>query len=188
MAVRIRSRFHAAQRSRTAAELASVVAQLAWKLARESIRRMREAQFDIDLGRAYFHVVCESLAFHALVADRIAYRQLAPARREEFTRALVLRLADLVEDNRDMLLAAPAPGVCRRHFLELFNAAGEEYGAYGYGADGPDFGFRRCFAARLGQVLPDKDRAWVHDQAMEIEAPAAVAAVEKTLAGLLAQR
>ncbi|MFZ5464482.1 MAG: hypothetical protein ACOZB1_13355, partial [Pseudomonadota bacterium] len=120
--------------------------------------------------------------------DRIAYRQLAPARRAEFTRALALRLADLVEDNADMLLAEPAPGPCRRRFLELFNTAGEEYGAYGYGADGPDFGFRRCFAARLGRVLPAKDRPWVHDQAMEIEAPTAVAAIEKTLAGLLAQR
>ena len=187
MAIRIRSRFHAAARERSAVELASVVATLAWKLAVDSIKRMREARFDIDLGRAYFDFVCESLAFYAHVADRVAYRELEPAQRAEFTRALALRLADVVEENADMLLAAPVPGRCRGHFLDLFNAAGGEYGEFGYAADGPDFGFRRAFAARVRAGMPDKDRAWIYDQVMEIEAPEGVRAIEKTLAGLFAK-
>lgn len=48
MAVRIRSRFHAGGRERTMAERASVVAMLSWKLSLDSIRRMREARFDIE--------------------------------------------------------------------------------------------------------------------------------------------
>ncbi len=73
-AIRIRSQFHASGRERSAATLASVIAMLAWKLAIDSIKRMREAKFDIDLGRSYFDFVCEYLAFLAHLADRIAYR------------------------------------------------------------------------------------------------------------------
>lgn len=187
MAIRIRSRFHAGGRERTMAELASVVAMLAWKLSIDSIKRMRSAKFDIDLGRPYFDFVCESMAFYAHVADRIAYRDLEPAQRGEFTTALALRMADAVEENADMLLETRVPGECRQHFLELFNASGGDYAEFGYGADGPDFGFRRCLAARVREGMPEKDKTWVYDQVMEIEAPEGVKAIEKTLAGLFAK-
>lgn len=168
------------------ATLASVVAMLAWKLAVDSIKRMREAKFDIDIGRPYFDYVCESLAFYAHVADRIAFGKLDAGRRGEFTTALALRLADVVEENAGMLLEQPAPGECRSHFLGLFNQAGADYAEFGYGAEGPDFGFRRCFAARVREGMPEKDRNWVYDQVMEIEAPEGVKAIGKTLAGLFA--
>jgi hypothetical protein len=103
MAIRIRSRFHAGGRERTMAELAGVVAMLSWKLAIESIKRMREAKFDIDLGRPYFDYVCETMAFHAHMADRVAFEQLAPESRGEFTTALAKRMGEAIEDNADML-------------------------------------------------------------------------------------
>jgi hypothetical protein len=184
MAVRIRSRFHAGGRERTMAELASVVAMLSWKLAVESIKRMREAKFDIDLGRPYFDYVVETMAFHAHFADRVAFDSLSPEGRGEFTTALARRMAEAIEDNADMLLDAREPGACRRHFLEVFNAAGADYAGYGCDEKGPDFGFRRAYAARVRAGLPEKDRNWVYDQVMEIEAPEGVKAIRKTLDGL----
>ncbi|MFA6311165.1 MAG: hypothetical protein WCV99_22745 [Sterolibacterium sp.] len=200
MAIRIRSSFHSRGKPRSAATLASVIAMLAWKLAIDSIKRMREAKFDIDIGRAYFDFVCEYLAFLAHVADRIAYRDLDAARRAEFTRALALRLAEVVEDNADMLISDTPPGSCRQHFLDLFNQAGADYAGFDYGdqgpapqlgggptpqlGGGPAFGFRRCFASRIREVVPEKDQTWVYDQVMEIEVPEGVKALEKTLAGL----
>lgn len=192
MAIRIRSSFHSRGKPRSAATLASVVAMLAWKLAIESIKRMREAKFDIDIGRAYFDFVCEYLAFLAHVADRIAYRDLDAARRAEFTRALALRLAEVVEDNADMLISDSPAGSCRQHFLSLFNQAGADYAGFEFGdqgpapqlGGGPDFGFRRCFASRIREGVPEKDQTWVYDQVMEIEVPEGVKALEKTLAGL----
>lgn len=183
MAVRIRTGFHAAGKPRGMAELATVAAALGWKLAIETIRRMRSAGYDIDIGRPYFDVVCEMMAFLAVAADRIAHRELEAARRGEFTPALVRRMAGLVDENRGMLMADVPPGTCREHFVDLFNRRSEEYAEFGY-ADGPDFGFRRLLAACLREALPDKDKLWVVDQVMEIEAPDAVAALEKTLMGL----
>ena len=183
MAVRIRSRFHA-EGQRSSATLASVVAILAWKLAIESIKRMRDAKYDIDIGRPYFDFVCEFLIFMAMAADRIAYAKLDGERRAEFTAALGKRLAEIIEDNNHMLLGEAQPGECKQHFIDLFNRRGADYAEFDYGADGPDFGFKRYFAACLREGLPEKDRLWAVDQVMEIEVPDALKALDKTLAGL----
>ena len=168
-------------------ELAGVIAMLGWKLSQDAIRRMRAAQFDIDIGTQYFDFVCEYLAFLLHAADRIAFRALPADKRTEFTTALALKLAEVVEDNRDMLIAEPEPGRCRRHFIALANQRGEEYADFAYDAkEGPDFGFRRFFGSRLLEIVPEKDHSWVIDQIMEIEAPEAVKALESTLAGLFA--
>lgn len=184
MAIRIRNSFHTSGRQRSMGELASVVAILAWKLAIESIKRMREADYDIDIGRAYFDFVCEFMVFLAQAADRIAYRDLEPEQRVEFTTALVKRLAEVVEENRDMLLVDVPAGESQRHFLELFNRRGIDYADCGYDESGPDFNFRRYFAACMQEVLPEKDRLWAIDQVMDIESPEAIKAVTKTLEGI----
>jgi len=168
-------------------ELASVIAMLAWKLSQQAIRSMRDAQFDIDIGRQYFNFVCEYLAFMLHAADRIAHRALTAEQRTAFTTALALRLAEVVEDNRDMLIAEPEPGRGRRHFIDLANLRGADYADFAYDEQaGPDFGFRRFFGSRLLEIVPEKDHAWVIDQVMEIEVPEAVKALERTLAGLFA--
>jgi hypothetical protein len=187
LAIRIRSRFHRGSRERTATELASVVAMLGWKLSQDAIRRMRAARFDIDIGRQYFDFVCEYLAFMLHTADRIAYRKLDANKRTMFTTALALKLAEVVEDNCDMLIAEPEPGHCHRHFIALANLRGADYADFAYDEkEGPDFGFRRFFGSRLLEIVPKKDHAWVIDQIMEIEAPEAVKALERTLEGLFA--
>lgn len=186
MAIRIRSRFHRDGRERTPAEQASVVAMLAWKLAIDAIGRMRKADYDIDIGRPYFEFVAEFMVFLATAADRIAHRTLGTEGRVAFTTALAIRMADVVEDNRDMLLGDAVPGACRHDFIERFNRRGDAYAEFDYPEGGPDFGFLRYFAACLRDVLPEKDRLWVIDQAMDIEAPQALTALEKTLAGIFA--
>lgn len=183
MAIKIRSHFHAGQ-PRSKADLAGVVAVLAWKLAIAAINRMRQADYDIDIGRPYFNFVCEFTVFLAHAADRIAYRDLAADDRVAFTTALAKKLADVVEENHDRLLGDAQPGESARHFLDLFNRRGLDYAEFGYDEKGPDFGFKRYFAACLREGLPEKDKLWVVDQAMDIEAPEALKALEKTLAGL----
>jgi len=187
LAIRIRSHFHQGAGERSMPELASVIAMLGWKLSQDAIRRMRTAQFDIDIGTQYFDFVCEYLAFLLHAADRLAYRALAADKRLAFTTALALKLAEVVEENRDMLVTEPEPGIARRHFIALANQRGAEYADFAYDEkDGPDFGFRRFFGSRLLEIVPEKDHAWVIDQIMEIEAPEAIKALESTLAGLFA--
>lgn len=183
MAIRLKTKFHT-KGQRSPATLASVVAVLAWKLAIESIKRMRKADYDIDPGRQYFDFVCEFLAFLAVCADRVAYRELDEDARVEFTTVLTRNIGRFVEENNIMLMGAAVPGESQRHFIDLFNRRAAEYAEFDYDEKGPDFGFKRFFAACLRDVLPEKDKLWVVDQAMDIEAPEALKMLEKTLAGL----
>jgi hypothetical protein len=183
VAVRAFSSFHT-EGQRSAATLASVVVMLAWKLAVDAIKRMRKADYDIDVGRPYFDFVCEFLIFMAMAADRIAYLHLDPEKRADFTTALARRMAEVVEENNYMLMGSVEPGACRRHFIDRFNQRSGEYAEFDYGQNGPDFGFKRLFAASIGEGLPEKDRLWVVDQVMDIEVPEALKALDKTLAGL----
>ena len=146
---------------------------------------MRKADYDIDMGRQYFDFVCEFMVFLALCADRIAYRDLAEDERLAFTTALATRLAEMIEENNYLLLGNAVPGEAQRHFLDLFNRRGGEYAEFDYDESGPDFGFKRFFAACLRDILPEKDQLWVLDQAMDIEAPEALKALEKSMQGLL---
>ncbi len=185
MAVRIRTGFTLKGKERSPAELGSVVAALGWKLAVDSIRRMRDADYDIDVGRSYFDFVCESMVFLAVAADRIAYAELSAEDRVAFTTAVVQHMGRLIDENRGMLMQDIAVGQCRDHFFDLFNRRGEDYAECGFDpATGPDFGFRRVFAACLQEILPAKDRLWAIDQVMDIEVPAAVDALTRTLNGL----
>lgn len=183
MAVRVLNRFHAAG-ARSPKTHASVIAVLAWKLAIDSINRMRQADYDIDIGRPYFDFVVEFTVFLAHAADRIAHRTLDEAARTEFTTALAVRLSEIVAENHEILLGQATPDECRRRFIEIFNQRGADYGEYDYNSDGPSFGFKRMFGAALADILPEKDKLWAIDQAMDIEAPTAIKALEKSLGGL----
>lgn len=176
--IRLRTRFHA-EGQRSPVVLASVVATLAWKLAVESINNMRRAQFDIDVGTPYFDFLCEFLVFMAVAADRIAYRQLDDENRTAFTVALVKRLSEIVEENKQLYHVEP--GTDQRDFIQLFNYRSGEYAEFDYG----DFGFRRYLGACLRETLVlKKDHLWAIDQVMDVEVPTAIQALEKTLTGI----
>jgi hypothetical protein len=183
MVVRVHTQFHTSGQ-RTPAALASVAALLSWKLAVDSIQRMRRADYAIDIGRQYFDFVCEFMVFLAVAADRIAYRELDEEGRVAFTTALVKRLAEMVEENHYLLMGEDLPGGLKQHFLTLFNRRSADYAEFDYGAEGPDFGFRRYFASCLRDVLPEKDKLWVVDQAMDIEVPEALKSLNKALPGM----
>ncbi|MCX7896748.1 MAG: hypothetical protein N2441_02625 [Rhodocyclaceae bacterium] len=187
MAVRVHTRFHTAGK-RSPAAIASVIALLAWKLAVDAINRMRRADYDIAPGRPFYDFVCEFLVFLAVVADRLAYRELSDEERAALISALVRRLSEMVGENRYLLLdeaGAADAALLTRRFVDLYNRRAADYAEFDYGADGPDFAFKRYFASCIREVLPEKDWLWVLDQIMEIEAPEAIKAVEKSLLALL---
>jgi hypothetical protein len=98
--------------------------------------------------------------------------------------ALVKRLAGWSRKRARPCCPTCARAGQARNFLELYNRRSDEYAEFGFDASGPDFGFRRCFAACLKETLPEKDRLWAVDQVMEIESPESIRMLQKTLAGL----
>lgn len=194
--MRVKNQWFKGDAPRSPAEQASAMAFILWRAARQVLERMRGADFDIDAGRPYFAFLRELLVFLIAVTDRIAYQRLGADERHAFTVALVGHVARTLQDNEDSLLGAPAAGTPAqtRPFIDLVNEVVGHYAEFGadpsppaqaQGLFHPDFGFVRYLGARLEPTLPEKDRLWVLDQIMAVQAPEALAIVQRSMRSLL---
>lgn len=180
--------------ARGAAQQASAAAFIVWRIARHTLDRTRHAGFDVDIGPPYFAFLREVLAFLVAVADRIAHARLDGQARAEFTSALVHHLARILQDSEDDLIGPAAPGrpSHAESFIDLVNELASHYAEFGAdptaaerpGSFEPDFAFLRYLGTRLEPAVPLKDRRWVQDQVIAVQAPEAVAMLQRSLADL----
>lgn len=190
-AIRVKSHWFRPADGKTPQEQASAIAFIGWRVAQQMLKRMRSAGFDIDPGPDYFGFMREVLVALLTVADRIAHERLDADARRQFTTALVLRVADFLQDNEGDLLG-PAEGASwAERFVDQFNALQGHYAEFDADPDAPadagftpGFAFYRYLGHRLEPGLPAKDRRWVIDQVMAIEAPDAVAIVQSAMRDL----
>ena len=184
-APRLKSHWFRGGASKSAQQQASAAAFIVWRVARHTLDRMRRAGFDVEVGPPYFAFLREVLVFLVALADRIAYAREGAEGRIAFTAALVHHLARILQENEDDLLG-PAPDGAPSNgdtFIDLVNEVTGHYAEFGAGFH-PDFAFVRYLGRRLEPALPEKDRRWVLDQVMAVEAPEAVAMVQRSLRDL----
>ena len=199
-AMRIKSHWFKAGAPKSAEQQASAMAFIVWRVAHNMLKRMRGAQFDIDAGGPYFAFMREVLVFLIAVVDRTAYTKMDAEARSAFTTALVLNCANTLAGNEADLLGPRADGApYQDSFIDLVNEVSQHYAEFGADAAGakaeeagkadeafvPDFAFMRYLGSRLEPTLPPKDRRWVLDQVMAIEAPEAVDIVRSAILDLL---
>lgn len=178
---RTKSRFFAKDQARDPATLASVAAFTTWRLGLNTIKRMRDADFEIEASPQYFDILGEYLVFLIHVADRFAFARLALPERRVFTVSMVRRIAELMAENESRLLGSDAEAI-RRGFIDRFNARADDYASFDFDeATGPDFAFMRYAGHTLLEVVAARDRAWVTDQLMTIEAPDAVDTLRRVM-------
>ena len=180
--------------SRGSAQQASAAAFVVWRIARHALDRTRHAGYGVEIGAPYFRFLREVLAFLVAVADRIAHARMEAQERIAFTSAMVHHLARILQDSEDDLLG-PAPQGQPCHgdsFIDLVNELAGHYAEFGAdpklpdepGGFEPDFAFLRYLGHRLEATVPPEDRRWVQDQVISIEAPEAVAMLQRSLRDL----
>jgi len=115
--VRIKSRWHKSDKPKSMQQIASVMAFIVWRVSQNALKRMRTEQYDIDPGQQYFAFLSELLIFLIQIADRIAYQRLDTAQRDEFTTALAIRVAEILDDNQSDLLGSLQAGSYKGRFI-----------------------------------------------------------------------
>ena len=190
-AIRIKNRWFRDGDAKSAAEHASAMAFIVWRVGHNMLKRMRGADFAIDAGEPYFQFMREVLVFLIALADRMAHERLAADERVEFTVALARHVARTLQENEDDLLGAPAAGEPSRadRFIDLVNERSQHYAEFGADPSPPagvtvfhpDFAFVRYLGTCLAPTVPDNERRWVLDQVMAIEAPEAIATVQRSM-------
>lgn len=181
--MRIKSQWFNEGREKTPQELAGAVAFVIWRIGDNALKNTRKAKFEIAIGTQYFDFMSEFLVFLIQVADRIAYRQLAPEVRFEFTSVLANRVAETLAENKSRLMGGSA-AEHKQSFIEKLNQRSGEYADFEYRSDGPEFAFIRYLGFCMREVMDEKDVTWIVDQMMSIETPEAITMVEKTMRNL----
>lgn len=183
--MRTKSKWFNKGRTRGPEELATVVAMTLWRLGINTLRSMRKADYDIITGPPYFDFLREYLVFLANLADRFVFPHVDAEERRAFLTTLVVRLAEMLAENQSELIGTDY-AEAKQAFIDLFNLRGADYAHFEFGADGPEYGFARYCGNQLMDILPEKDRVWVVEQVISIEAPEAVKTLKTAFANLFA--
>ncbi len=187
MAIRIKSQWYQNDTAKTPKQTASAMAFITWRVAQNTLKQMRLAQFDIDIGAQYFAFTREVLVFLIQVLDRMASDRMTHDERAEFVTALVIRVAEILQENEDTMLGVPADGQASYfdEFIDLYNELADHYAEFGHDEAGPDFNFVRYLGHRIEALMPAKDQRWVIDQIMATEVPEAVDMLQRGMKGVL---
>lgn len=186
MALRIKNRWFDKSKERSDEELGGIMAFITWRIANNQLKKMREAQFEIEVGPQYFAFLEEFAIFLATVVDRIVFSQIDVYRRITFTSSLVKHMAGTLEESKEEWLGKPEPGQqpWGVQFIEKFNQANDAYRDFPAVAEEPSFALVRYFGSRLEAVLPPNDHFWIKDQLYSYEVPEAMTLIRRGLKGM----
>ncbi len=182
--MRIKSNWFKSGREHSPEELAGAVAFNISRIGENALKNTRKAKFEVAVGPQYFAFLSEFLIFSILVADRLAYRQFPLEDREKFTGGLANHVADTYAENKSRLMGGELTQ-CKQEFIDTLNERAGEYAEFKYTETGPEFAFTRYLAFCMGQIMDEKDSAWIIDQIMSIEAPNAIDMLEGNFSKLL---
>ena len=182
--MRVKSHWFKPGAAKGATEIAGACAFIVFRVARNALKGMRDARFDLPPGPRYFAFLSEFLAFLTLAADRLAFRRGDAAWRLEFTTALANRVGAILADNEADLLGGAPPAEGKRQFVALVNERSADYAECGWSDEGPDYTFLRCLGHHVAAVMDERERTWAVPQVIDCEAPEAVATLTRAMAGL----
>ena len=186
MPIRVKAQWFKQDKARPPEEMAAAMAFIIWRAGINTVKQMREADFDIDPGPSYFAFMREVLIFMAMVADRMAYDQLDAESRARFTTETAHRIAIILEENEVRLIGPEREKFATQQFIDLYNERASDYATFSFPDDNPDFAFMRYLGACITALVPPKDQTWAMDQIVAIEAPDAVESIRKGMRGLFA--
>jgi hypothetical protein len=185
--IRIKSQWFRDGAAKTPQQNASAMAFITWRVTQNMLKQMRSASFDIEVGAQYFAFTREVLVFLIQVIDRLASQRMDVDLRTQFMTALVLRVADILQENEDRLLGPPVAGQPSHddQFVAQFNELADHYAEFGFDDQGPDFAFVRYLGHRIEVLMAQKDQRWVVEQVMASEVPDALDMIKRGFQGVL---
>jgi hypothetical protein len=183
--MRVKSTWFKAEAPKSPQEIASAAAFIIWRVAQNSLKTMRAANFELPPGPQYFAFLSEFLTFLTLGADRLAHARGDEAWRVAFTTATANRVGEILAENESGLLGAATPAGIKRRFIDLVNDCAADCAGFDWTAEGPGYDFLRWLGHRVAAVMEQHDKTWAISQVIEVEAPEAAETLHRAMAGLL---
>ncbi|KPK40754.1 MAG: hypothetical protein AMJ69_01125 [Gammaproteobacteria bacterium SG8_47] len=180
--MRVRSKWKAKGKPRSVEDVGSTLAFIAWQIGGQGVLNLENEGFQTDDRRQRLAVIEEFAAFVLHLTDRLCYDELEQGQRAAFIVAIARKLADHIYNNmREIGLE----GDHRTAFIELLNARMADYAEMPFGQGEPGFQMVRLFGDNVTRVMGERDKKWITDQIMAIEAPLALKTLKRALNDLL---
>ena len=183
MAIRVKTKWHQSG-EKSLEDIASVLAFSTWKVGVHAVDHIGDEDFTFETNQIRFAVLEEILVFLVQVLDRWIHEEWREdTRRGRLVTAVVMRLADTVDENQNDWVG---PGDYRGRFIARFNERVQEYAEFSCSQEGPGYQFRRYLGAKVAAVMgEEKGNRWVIDQVMDIEVPEAIKTMQRGFRGLI---
>jgi len=168
MALRIKSHWHDEDQERSLEEMASALAFIIWRIAKDKAINLHGQDFIYIDDRQRIDVIVEYLIFQLNLVDRLASDRLKMS--DEDRQALIIAaakmLASHVQQNSFELLGK---GDYVQAFIEKINQRGTDYSEFSYSAtEGPSFPFLRHLGFEMQKIMGEsQENRWVIDQVMD---------------------
>lgn len=183
MATRIKSQWHKESRERSTDEVAGAIAFNSWKLAMDKAVNLQDERFRYENGNQQMDVLSEYLIYQVQIVERLAHDRLDDEQRRQLITALVLRLAEHIQDNSAEMFGA---GDYRSPFIDRFNLRAAEYSELGFSEQGPSYPFLRHLGYQVQRIMGESaENRWVIDQVMDKDGPEVYKQLKRAIRNLL---
>jgi hypothetical protein len=184
VALRIKSRWHDDDAERSLDEIASALAFISWRIAKDKAINLHGQDYVYESDEQRFAVIVEYLIFQLQIVDRLAVTELDldEADRRKLVITLAKHLAGHLHDNSIDIFG---PGDYVNPFITKMNQRSGEYAELSYNDDGPSYPFMRHLGYEIQQVMGEsQENRWVIDQVMDKDGPDIDREIRRAIANL----
>ncbi|MEA3412864.1 MAG: hypothetical protein U9R74_15185 [Pseudomonadota bacterium] len=176
---RLKSRWNQKDRQRSIDDIAGAMSANIWGIAGEGLLNLENEGFETTTHSQRLDVISEFVVYLIHMTDRLLYGEYEEDVRREFILALARQLVGLIDDNRR---DADGSGDYREETIAFINERMTEYSEFAFDREeGPGFGLRRTLGQHVRDRMGAKDNKWIPDYVIDLEAPKAMAALQRSL-------
>ena len=179
--MRVKSKWHK-DKQKSTDDIGSAMAFNTWRITRNELEDLINEGFVIEKEQL-FGVIKEYLFFLIQATDRLIYNKIPDENRQKIMVKLVKQSAQYYHENKfDQI----GEGEHWQEFLADFNKKTTIYSQFLFEDDlTPSHPFYRYFADSIKDAMTAKDEKWIVSQMIEIQAPKAFKALNKSVQSLI---
>ncbi|MBX2884118.1 MAG: hypothetical protein KTR32_29455 [Granulosicoccus sp.] len=161
---------------------ASALSFIIWRQALNGAINLHAEDFRYDDDRQRIGVISELLAFQIQLVDRLSHGFLEDTQRASLLNSLCLRIAEHVQEN---MTDIAGPGQYQQPFIALLNRRFTEYAQFNYSGNNPGYDVLRYLGRQVLDIMgEDQTNRWIMDQVIDIDAPALVKQIDRSVTRL----
>ncbi|MBE8189351.1 MAG: hypothetical protein HAW58_00440 [Candidatus Thioglobus sp.] len=174
--MRVKSKWHKTQ-VRTIEDVSSALAFNIWRITKNHLEDLINEAFVIEKAQV-FAVIQEYLCFLIQSADRLVYSSFSPQQRQKLISLIIEQSAAYYQENKSDRLGE---GEYWQEFIQTYASRAQDYSDYKFKNDEPNYLFLRYFADKIQKAMTAADEKWIVQQMVEIQAPKAFQAIQKSV-------